>query len=72
MDYVRLKEGSQLNRRFPALRSHNNSANDPLALISSEEVEKEIKKPAYSHSGQRYFADLDLMKKGRERFLRSL
>lgn len=71
MEYVRLKEGSKLNRKFPGLRLHG-SSNDPLALISSEEVEKEIKKPAYSHSGQRYFADLELMKQGRDRFLRSL
>jgi hypothetical protein len=58
MDYVRLKEGSRLSRKFPALRSHNGSSNDPLAFISSEEVEKEIKKPTKSNSGQRYFADL--------------
>jgi len=72
MDYVRLKEGSRLSRKFPALRSQDSSSNDPLAFISSEEVEREIKKPAYSHSGQRYFADLELMKQGRDRFLRSL
>ena len=61
-----------MNRKFPALRSHNSSTNDPLAFISSEEVEKEIKKPVKSHSGQRYFADLELMKQGRDHFLRSL
>ena len=66
-----MKEKSHLpNKLLPNIAS--SKRHDISNTISHEEVEREIKKSIITQGGQRYFADLYLMKKGRDKIITSL
>jgi hypothetical protein len=73
-DYVLLKQKMQPK----SLRSYRSTERRPVFRneeaphITSEEVEKELKNSMVNEDGRNYYADLYLLKKGREKIMDSL
>ena len=72
VQYLRLKEKAHLPRPFLPTITASLKKTDPAATISHEQVERQIKRSIITDGGQRYFADLYLMKKGRDKIITSL
>jgi hypothetical protein len=69
VQYLRLKEKARLP---PCLLPSLPGRAEGAGSISPEEVEREVRKAVISQGGKNYFADLYLMKQGRDRVIASL